>query len=248
MSTNEDSTNTPLHIAAQEGQKERAAELISQGAGVNARNRAAETPLHCAAYFGQVEVAKLLIDHGADVNAKNGGGSTPLLDAAIKGHKAMTELLVAHGADVNAPDNERMTPLHRAAFEGYREVAEVLIAAGADLNARDKNGETPFDASQYTPRGKELTELLRQRGSTRKSGCFIATAVYGSPLANEVSTLIEFRDLVLSQTSLGRYFIQFYYWASPPLADFASSHACVRRVVRTWFLAPLLRVVSRRLG
>lgn len=51
-------------------------------------------------------------------------------------------------------------------------------------------------------------------------GCFIATAVYGSYEANEVRILREFRDRQLASYSLGRFLIRFYYFASPPVAEF----------------------------
>jgi ankyrin repeat protein len=43
-----------------------------------------------------------------------------------------------------------------------------------------------------------------------KKGCFIATAVYGSPMAKEVNLLRCFRDKILLKTFLGRLFISIY--------------------------------------
>lgn len=50
------------------------------------------------------------------------------------------------------------------------------------------------------------------------SGCYIATAVYGSHDAPEVVTLRAFRDTRLRGSKLGRTFIAFYYSVSPTLA------------------------------
>lgn len=50
------------------------------------------------------------------------------------------------------------------------------------------------------------------------SGCYIATAVYGSYECNEVFELRKFRDERLSKTALGRAFIRLYYKVSPNLA------------------------------
>lgn len=48
-----------------------------------------------------------------------------------------------------------------------------------------------------------------------KSGCYIATSVYGSYDCPEVWTLRRFRDLFLSKNFLGRQFIKIYYSISP---------------------------------
>jgi hypothetical protein len=59
-------------------------------------------------------------------------------------------------------------------------------------------------------------------------GCFIATAAYGSRMANEVVILRNFRDNVLLQTSVGRSFVKFYYEVSPPLANYIRSNKILK--------------------
>ena len=51
--------------------------------------------------------------------------------------------------------------------------------------------------------------------SGSKSGCYVATAVYGSYDCPEVWTLRRFRDNVLAKTWYGRLFIKLYYAVSP---------------------------------
>ena len=62
--------------------------------------------------------------------------------------------------------------------------------------------------------------------------CFIATAAFGSPLAEEVRTLRRFRDRYLVTHPLGRLFIAFYYKWSPPLAEQVAKSKELRAVVR----------------
>ena len=51
----------------------------------------------------------------------------------------------------------------------------------------------------------------------KSSGCYIATAVYGSYNCPEVWTLRRFRDYYLDEHALGRLFIKCYYMLSPAL-------------------------------
>ena len=50
-----------------------------------------------------------------------------------------------------------------------------------------------------------------------KSGCYIATSVYGSYDCPEVWTLRRFRDDQLSNNFWGRIFIKIYYFFSPTI-------------------------------
>ena len=53
--------------------------------------------------------------------------------------------------------------------------------------------------------------------SKQKSGCYIATCVYGSYNCPEVWTLRRFRDEFLDITWYGRLFVRFYYAISPTI-------------------------------
>lgn len=64
------------------------------------------------------------------------------------------------------------------------------------------------------------------------SGCFIATAAYGSLLHPHVRVLRRFRDHYLLTNDAGRFFVQLYYTYSPPLADFIAGHELLRSAVR----------------
>jgi hypothetical protein len=63
-------------------------------------------------------------------------------------------------------------------------------------------------------------------------GCFIATAAFGSPLAEEVRVLRRWRDRSLATNGPGRLVIAVYYRLSPPVADLIRQHGALRAVTR----------------
>ena len=62
--------------------------------------------------------------------------------------------------------------------------------------------------------------------------CFIATAVFGSPMAKEVVVLREFRDKYLLKSETGKRLVDFYYHFSPPITEFIKTKPLTRAFVR----------------
>jgi len=69
--------------------------------------------------------------------------------------------------------------------------------------------------------------------------CFIATAAYGTPMAEEIQILREFRDEYLLTNPLGRALVDLYYRVSPPIAQFIAEHPALQLAVRA-MLVPAL--------
>jgi uncharacterized repeat protein (TIGR02543 family) len=62
--------------------------------------------------------------------------------------------------------------------------------------------------------------------------CFIATAAYGTPMAEEIQILREFRDEYLLTNPAGQAMVDFYYRVSPPMAEFITEHPNLKPIVR----------------
>ena len=75
-------------------------------------------------------------------------------------------------------------------------------------------------------------------------GCFIATAAYGTPTAEQIDVLREFRDVVLLKSTVGSQFVALYYQFSPPIADFIAGNELLRTLIRELLVDPIVRVVE----
>lgn len=78
-------------------------------------------------------------------------------------------------------------------------------------------------------------------GGSDGSGCFIATAAYGTPMAREIQSLRDVRDAYMMNTALGAAFADAYYRISPPIARAVSEYPAAKTVVRA-VLAPVVAV------
>jgi parallel beta-helix repeat protein len=76
-------------------------------------------------------------------------------------------------------------------------------------------------------------ELTGDEFISQFAGCFIATAAYGTPMAEEIEILREFRDEYLLTNPVGKGLVGFYYRVSPPMAEFITEHPSLKPIVRT---------------
>lgn len=77
----------------------------------------------------------------------------------------------------------------------------------------------------------------------KKSGCFIATAAYGSPLVDQVIVLKRFRDDFLLSNCMGKAFVKLYYLFSPFIANKIESHHFAKSMTKCC-LKPIIRIAK----
>jgi len=74
--------------------------------------------------------------------------------------------------------------------------------------------------------------------------CFIATAAYGTPLAEELDVLRNFRDTVLLRNEFGSWLVSQYYRFSPRAGSAISKHEVSRIFIREAIIKPIVRLVQ----
>lgn len=160
-----------------------------------------------------------------------------------------------------ADNIHRLTPEGRELLGGMFYLAGIGDLIGSvdnsiDMGNIDSGIKSLIDAAALLPNEKSVIEAVEkgqeikkaamsQEKSPEKSGCFIATAVYGDIMAPEVVCLRQYRDKILTLTTTGRAFIKLYYFVSPPLAAIVGKSRVLKIVIRTIILKPVVTKLKR---
>lgn len=113
---------------------------------------------------------------------------------------------------------------------------ETKVTSGTtSTSSYSKPATSSYTAPANTTQRSTTTTFTQQTSSqpTKKEGCYIATAVYGSYDAPQVMTLRRYRDETLRNTAFGRWFIRTYYRLSPPVAEKLKNAKHINRFVRS---------------
>ena len=167
--TENDRSETPLHLAALTGKIDTVKTLIAEGANVNEPNSFGAGPLFEARHSKtSVQIATVLVASGAKVKARANDGDTPLHYMADDSETDVAKFLLDKGADPNAKNDEGETPLHITSKRGYAQMADVLIKNGANIEAKDQEGNTPLilaSGRQFDYMDTEVAKLLISKGA-----------------------------------------------------------------------------------
>ncbi len=103
----------------------------------------------------------------------------------------------------------------------------------------DEGGVWNAGSFDFTP----IAEIEPEWDIGKTKRCFVATAAYGSPLADEIGILSSFRDKYLLTNPPGRIFVGIYYKLGPLFAGIVEKNRFLRFLVRA-SLFPVVKLIS----
>ena len=136
------STDTRLHQAALNGNKEEVTRLLEEDLNVDSKDPDGRTALMYASFNGYTEIVRELLTIGSEVNMRDNYGRTPLMFASSGQFPETVKLLLQNKAEPNMADGEEhFTALMYAAAEGHLEVVKLLLDNNADPTLKDIDGD-----------------------------------------------------------------------------------------------------------
>lgn len=151
---------------------------------------------------------------------------TLLVNAAAFVNYDAVKYLVDLGSEIDFKDNDNKTALWYICYaksnneEGRikdRKIAKLLLDKGASAYVISSDGVALYNKKTDPEIAAMIQAKFPNLEKGKSSGCYVATAVYGSYDCPQVWTLRRFRDYTLAETWYGRAFIKTYYAISPTL-------------------------------
>nr|XP_020446550.1 kinase D-interacting substrate of 220 kDa isoform X1 [Monopterus albus] len=172
-----DNGQTPLMVAAEQGNLDIVQELIRRGANVNLDDIDCWTALISAAKEGHIEVVRELLENNANLEHRDMGGWNSLMWAAYKGRTDVAQLLLEKGANPNITGQYSVYPIIWAAGRGHAEIVHLLLQHGAKVNCSDKYGTTPLIWAARKGHYDSVMHLLANGADVDQEGANSMTAL-----------------------------------------------------------------------
>ena len=160
-------------------------------------------------------------------------------DDGMEGTVAGYEIRVRAGSQMTAANFGDSMSLSTAVVPAAAGSTQIVELTGLLPETEYYVGIVPYD--NCFNRGeltvKKFTTQFREVPAV--DWCFVATAAYGSTMANDVAMLRRFRDTLLAQTVFGELAKQTYYTFSPAVAGVVGQSELLRASARA-VLVPII--------
>ncbi len=143
-------------------------DCVESGIPVDHADPAGETALFHIVGMGSDEGLQLLLDHGADLQHRDAQGNTVLHKAITFEQNRLALKLIGRGVEVNTTNKVGATALHYAVRAGNQAMVELLLSKGADTGIKDAKGSTPGELAQAMSDGKDLSDTMGRKISTKQ--------------------------------------------------------------------------------
>jgi hypothetical protein len=111
----------------------------------------------------------------------------------------------------------------------------------------DKDADTWDSINSRYNRANNIEPENKDNFNDEDIDCFIATAVYGTPLASEIQILRTYRDTKLRKKLSGRFFIAFYERFAPISAYYIKNNEKEKKWVRKQIVEPSVEFAKKEL-
>jgi ankyrin repeat protein len=158
--------NTPVMLAAQQGQVDVVRTLLRAGASADGRG-GAMTPLAAAALGGHTEVVKLLLANGAQTDTSTETGEPALVQAVRMNRLAVAAALLDAGASLKVKNRQGDGLCMVAITENFPDMLALLLKHGSNPSTPDRDGLTPLYWADYLKRDVLVQQLLASGADPR---------------------------------------------------------------------------------
>lgn len=162
--------STPLHYAAQFGNRDALLDLLERHPEINRKNRMGNTPLHLAVASASIDPnrqlavnVQLLLEHNADTNIANAEGITPLDTVALECmnlHREWLNASLQNLASKQPDPPERITRNYQHRLDQRKQLVVILQKHGAKSSVETQRLLT----DSFKLEESEILDLLKPDG------------------------------------------------------------------------------------